>query len=154
MEGREFYAPQSVALDTSGSTPILYVSDTDNNRVLAWKDANGFQSGQKADLQIGQPDLLTTFPGGPGTAYSTGLFRPTGIAVDPSGNLYVADSGNNRVLRYPSPPHRTYGSARPPSTDETPTTPPARSTRKASICRAARPFTVPRSPSTSRGTSG
>src|ERR1039458_9911994 len=103
VEGREFYAPQSVALDTSVSPPILYVSDTDNNRVLAWKDANGFQSGQKADLQIGQPDLLTTFPGGPGTAYSTGLFRPTGIAVDPSGNLYVADSGNNRVLRYPSP---------------------------------------------------
>src|ERR1017187_8051076 len=49
-----------------------------------------------------EPDLLTTFPGGPGSAYSTGLNQPTGIAVY-KGDLYVADSGNNRVLRYPSP---------------------------------------------------
>ena len=102
VEGREFYLPQSVAVDTSVSPPILYVSDTDNNRVLAWKNANSFQNGQFADLQIGQPDLLTTFPGGPGTAYSTGLYRPSGIAVY-KGDLYVADSGNNRVLRYPNP---------------------------------------------------
>jgi uncharacterized protein (TIGR03437 family) len=102
VEGRELYFPQGVALDTSVSPPTLYVSDYFNNRVLAWKDANGFKSGQKADLQIGQPDLLTTFAGGPGTAYSTGLSRPTGIAVY-KGDLYVADSGNNRVLRYPSP---------------------------------------------------
>src|ERR1035438_4394873 len=102
VEGREFYSPQSVAVDTSVSPPILYVSDTQNNRVLAWKNANSFQSGQKADLAIGQPDLLTTFPGGPGTAYSTGLYQPTGIAAY-KGDLYVADSGNNRVLRYPNP---------------------------------------------------
>jgi len=102
VEGREFYGPQSVAVDTSVSPPILYVSDTGNNRVLAWKNANSFQSGQVADLQIGQPDLLTTFPGGPGQTYSTGLFQPTGIAVY-KGDLYVADSGNNRVLRYPNP---------------------------------------------------
>jgi uncharacterized protein (TIGR03437 family) len=102
VEGREFYAPQSMALDTSVSPPILYVSDTDNNRVLAWKNANSFQNGAVANLQIGQPDLLTTFAGGPGTAYSTGLYRPTGIAVY-KGDLYVADSGNNRVLRYPNP---------------------------------------------------
>jgi uncharacterized protein (TIGR03437 family) len=106
VEGREFYYPQGVALDTSVSPPILYVSDTDNNRVLAWKNANSFQSGQFADLAIGQPDLLTTFTGGPvpglPTTYSTGLYRPTGIAVY-KGDLYVADSGNNRVLRYPNP---------------------------------------------------
>jgi uncharacterized protein (TIGR03437 family) len=102
VEGRELYSPQSVAVDTSVSPPIIYVSDTDNNRVLAWKNANSFQSGQFADLAIGQPDLLTTFQGGPGTAYSTGLYRPTGIAVY-KGDLYVADSGNNRVLRYPNP---------------------------------------------------
>jgi uncharacterized protein (TIGR03437 family) len=102
VEGRELYFPQGVAFDTSVSPPILYVSDTNNNRVLAWKNANSFQSGQFADLAIGQPDLLTTFQGGPGTAYSTGLFRPTGITVY-KGDLYVADSGNNRVLRYPNP---------------------------------------------------
>jgi uncharacterized protein (TIGR03437 family) len=109
VEGREFYAPQSVVLDNSISPPHLYVSDYVNNRVLAWKNAATFTSGQAADLAIGQPDLMTTFPSGPsavakGTStYTTGLTRPSGLAVDPNGNLYVADGGNNRVLRYPKP---------------------------------------------------
>lgn len=106
VEGREFYAPQAVALDTSVSPPILYVSDYGNNRVLAWKNAASFSNGQTADMAIGQPDLLTTFAEGPGASgsnYTTGLTRPSGLAVDNNGNLYVADGGNNRVLRYPRP---------------------------------------------------
>ncbi|MEI7714957.1 MAG: hypothetical protein WCI78_02545 [Mycobacterium sp.] len=30
------------------------------------------------------------------------LHGPTGVAVDPAGNLFVADSGNNRLLRLPN----------------------------------------------------
>jgi uncharacterized protein (TIGR03437 family) len=107
VEGREFYAPETVALDNSVSPPILYVSDYVNNRVLAWKNAATFTTGQIADLAIGQPDLLTTFPAGPSavaqkdSSYTTGLFRPSGLAVDTAGNLYVVDGGNNRVLRFP-----------------------------------------------------
>jgi len=33
--------------------------------------------------------------------------RPSGLAVDKNGNLYVADAGNNRVLRYPRPFNQT-----------------------------------------------
>lgn len=103
VEGREFNNPQAVALDMSVSPPILYVADSGNNRVLGWKSATGFSNGAYADLAIGQRDLLSTSPQGPGGDLSTGLSSPVGLTVDAKGNLYVIDAGNNRVLRYPAP---------------------------------------------------
>jgi sugar lactone lactonase YvrE len=107
VEGRELYQPQGIAVDNSVSPPIVYVADTGNNRVLAWKNAASFSNGAKADLVIGQPDFFSTAAYGPGTTFSTGLNTPTGLAVR-NGDLYVVDSGNNRVLRYdfehPIPP--------------------------------------------------
>jgi len=94
------YSPRGVALDTSGATPILYVADTGNNRVLGWKNATSstLTNLQNPDLVIGQPNSYTTLP-----SINGGLNQPTGLLVDAKGNLYVADSGNNRVLRYPTP---------------------------------------------------
>jgi uncharacterized protein (TIGR03437 family) len=112
VEGREFYNPSGIALDTSATPPILYVSDTRNNRVLAWKNAASFTNGKPADLVIGQNDFFSTAANGPvrgtASAFSTGLAAPTGIAVD-QGDLYIADSGNNRVLRFRKPFNTTQG---------------------------------------------
>jgi uncharacterized protein (TIGR03437 family) len=102
VEGRELYSPQGIAVDNSTSPPMVYVADTGNNRVLAWKNAASFSNGATADLVIGQPDKYSTVPYGPTTTFSTGLNAPTGLAVYKS-DLYVVDSGNNRVLRYPKP---------------------------------------------------
>ena len=57
VEGRELFNPRGVALDLSTNPPGLYVSDTGNNRVLAFRSALGFPNGQKADFVLGQPDL-------------------------------------------------------------------------------------------------
>ncbi len=103
VEGREFYSPLGVALDTSASPPIVYVADTYNDRVLAWKNSAAFNNGDLADLVIGQTDLYSTSRGGPGTTLSSGLFLPVAVAVDGKGNLYVSDAGNNRIVRYPAP---------------------------------------------------
>ncbi len=101
-------APFAVAVDYSQQPFALYISDTANNRVLGWKDAVRFRNGDPADLVIGQPDLRTAIA----NVDSLGSLNPTrtslsasrGIAVDPAtGTLYVADSGNNRVLRFPRP---------------------------------------------------
>lgn len=103
VEGREFDSPQGIAIDASSNPPILYVVDTGNNRVLAWKNAFGFTKGDAADQVIGQRDFLTTAPQGPGADLSTGLYQPVAAVTDASGNLYVVDAGNNRILRYPVP---------------------------------------------------
>jgi uncharacterized protein (TIGR03437 family) len=104
VEGRELFNPTGIALDTSVTPPRIYVADTGNNRVLAWKDAVGFTNGTPADLVIGQRDFFSTGANGPGITggLSTGFAAPTGLAVD-QGDLYVADSGNNRILRFRKP---------------------------------------------------
>ncbi|HYA17525.1 MAG TPA: hypothetical protein VEF06_08675, partial [Bryobacteraceae bacterium] len=112
VEGREFDFTASssidagIAVDLNSTPPHLYVADTYNNRILGYKDLRSVQSGQKADIVIGQPDfqhVLVNYPTNTSTPNSSGLFAPTGLVVDPAGNLYVADTGNGRVLRFPTP---------------------------------------------------
>ena len=56
---------------------------------------------------IGQLNGLTglaNFPtGDPAKPAANSLNSPSGLALDASGNLWVADSGNGRVLRFPAP---------------------------------------------------
>ena len=104
-------SPYKIAVDYSQSPFALYVSDTNNHRVLVWRDVVRFATGGAADLVIGQPDLVTALPNvdtrGTFIPSSTSLTAPRGIMVDDRGTLYVADSGNSRVLRYPRPVSQT-----------------------------------------------
>ena len=122
VEGRELDRPQAIAFDTSGSTPILYVVDSVNNRVLGYNNlASLAVCGVGSPLSCGVANLVIgsqsptsfqyTLPGGPGNPGSSnfGLNFPTSAAVDASGNLYVLDAGNNRILRYPAPFKQTSG---------------------------------------------
>ena len=102
VEGRELFSPAGVALDSSVTPPRIYVADMLNNRVLAWKDAVGFKNGAPADKVIGQLDFFSTGLNSTGHSTSAGFFYPTGLAVD-QGDLYVADSGHNRILRFRKP---------------------------------------------------
>ncbi len=109
--GRELATPQGMAIDTAADPKILYVADTGNNRILAWRNSAQFSNGAPADLIIGQPDRFSTNCGGPNRSSScggansdsAGLYNPTGLAVDGQHNLYVVDSNNNRILRFLDP---------------------------------------------------
>ncbi|HUA83193.1 MAG TPA: hypothetical protein VMB85_04995 [Bryobacteraceae bacterium] len=111
VEGRELFSPSSIAFDSSVTPPILYIADTSNNRVLAYQNPFALSNcGLNnptcgfANLVIGQQNLTGTLPGGPNApGLSIGFYQPTGIAVDGSGNVYVADQQNNRILRFPAP---------------------------------------------------
>ena len=101
VQGVEFYSPTGVAVDSRSGQVHVYVSDTLNSRVLAWQDAKAYQIGDPPSLVLGQPAAQYSKPYGIG---SKGFNGPLGIAVDPTtGNLYVADTGSNRVLRFPAP---------------------------------------------------
>lgn len=82
----------------------LYAADPNNNRVLGWNDAAGFADGAAADLEIGQNDFLSsTCNQGESEPSAASLCHPNGVAADAAGNLYVADTTNNRVLMFATP---------------------------------------------------
>jgi sugar lactone lactonase YvrE len=92
--------PQFVAVDQVGKH--LFISDTDNHRVLGYKSLTTLVTGQAADIVIGQPDFVSGNCNFNGVTPQS-LCNPTGIAVDSSGNLYVSDFSNNRVLEFNAP---------------------------------------------------
>lgn len=77
--------PSGVAVDASGN---LYIADTNNNRIRKW--ANGTVS-----TVAGNGEEL--FAGDGGAASAASLDQPSGLAVDATGNLYIADRNNQRV---------------------------------------------------------
>jgi sugar lactone lactonase YvrE len=91
-------APSAYAFDSDGN---LYVSDTGNCRVMVFHPL--FTDGEVAATVIGQPDANTACGSG---ASANSLGHAGGLAFDHAGNLWVADSGNSRVLRF-KPPFKT-----------------------------------------------
>lgn len=107
VEGREVNQPYGIAFDYTSDPPRVFIADTGNNRVLGYRSIQRMRLGETADLVIGQPDLSTTvvnYPtGSANTPTQTGLYTPFGVAVDAEGNVWVADSNNGRLVRFPKP---------------------------------------------------
>ncbi len=102
VDAKGFNGLAFLAIDTSTTPNRLYVADGANNRVLGYKDVTTFTNGGGADLVIGQPDFISGASDNGGVSAES-LSQPAGLAVDVSGNLYVADQSNNRVLEYNTP---------------------------------------------------
>ncbi|HYW43818.1 MAG TPA: hypothetical protein VE959_13230 [Bryobacteraceae bacterium] len=77
---------ETVVLDRSGN-PII--ADPDNE-VVVRVNANG-------QISVLAGNGIMGFSGDNGPAIHASLNTPKGVAVDASGNLYIADSGNNRI---------------------------------------------------------
>ena len=99
--------PVGVSLDSSGD---LVVGDQANNRVLEYNQPLAPANVTAAEV-FGQGTDQTDFvdsncangaPGNPAVS-ATGMCDPSGVAMDVSGNLYAADTSNNRVLQFDQP---------------------------------------------------
>ena len=80
--------PDGVAVDSSGN---LFIADSINNRIRK-VDTSGNISTVAGDGTQG-------FSGDGGPATSAQLFFPTGVALDSSGNLFIADLNNHRIRK-------------------------------------------------------
>ena len=81
------YSPSDVTVDSVGN---VYIADTENHRIR----------------RVAPDGIISTFAGrwnefsgDGGPATEAGLDTPSGIAVDRSGNVFIADTGNNRIRR-------------------------------------------------------
>lgn len=87
--------PRSVSMDPSGT---LWVADTGNHRVLGFKNAAGLGGGSAAVIVLGQTSFNAQSSGVSQTKFDT----PSGVFADTVGDLWVSDTGNNRILRFAS----------------------------------------------------
>jgi sugar lactone lactonase YvrE len=84
--------PQAVAVAPDGS---VYVSDAANSRIRRIAPDGVIQT--VAGSGPGSGEGGAGFAGDGGPAEQAKLFSPAGLAFDTLGQLYVSDSGNNRV---------------------------------------------------------
>jgi RHS repeat-associated protein len=102
--------PSGIAVDKAGD---LFIADTVNSRIQEVPATTGTQYG----ISMTAGDMYTiagnssgnygsSGDGGPGT--SALLSDPFGVAVDSAGNVYIADSVNNRIQEVAAAAHTQY----------------------------------------------
>jgi len=81
-----FYLPEGLAIDKAGN---LYVADCYNNMIRKISPG-GIVSTVAGNVKKGSKD---------GKGKTASFSHPDGLAVDRSGNVYVADVGNNKIRK-------------------------------------------------------
>jgi len=108
-------APGGVAVDSSGN---LYIADTTNQMVAMVASSAcysscplGLASTSTGDIYAVAGTGTASYTGDGGGAATTTLNAPAAVAVDSSGNVFIADTTNNRVRMVPASSGTFFGQA-------------------------------------------
>ena len=96
VSGADLYYPTEVAVDGAGN---LYIADSNDNRIRKVTAATGDISTVAGSGTECSPSTATCGDGGSATDSGVDLSYPNGVAVDGAGNVYIADSGDNRIRK-------------------------------------------------------
>jgi sugar lactone lactonase YvrE len=92
--------PYAIALDAAGN---LYIADSANHRIRAVCAGSGPLPGVACPaagvINTVAGNGTDAFGGDQGPAIDAELYAPSGVAVDPAGNLYIADTQNFRIRK-------------------------------------------------------
>lgn len=100
----ELNQPESVAVDAGGN---LYIADTSNDRIREVAATGHLQYGiamRAGDIYTIAGDGTAGFSGDGGDATGAELSAPEGVALDHRGDLFIADTYNNRIREIPAGP--------------------------------------------------
>ncbi len=93
--------PNDVSVDAFGQ---LIVADSANHRLIVFNKPLESSTPSRTLGQLDSASANSPNHGLPGEATDAdGLWGPTGVAFDASHNMYIADTTNNRVLRFDTP---------------------------------------------------
>jgi sugar lactone lactonase YvrE len=90
--------PYDVKFDSSGN---LWVDDASNSRILEFKAP--LSTDESASLVLGEPNFGTTYYASGGSLNGSVLAVPEGMAFDSSGNLWVSDTVDARIVEFKAP---------------------------------------------------
>jgi sugar lactone lactonase YvrE len=88
--------PYGVAVDSYGN---IYIADAGHHRIRKVDSSSGMIS---TIAGTGTDGFSHGYSGDGGPATSAQLYLPRGVAVDSSGNIYIADNGNHRIRKVDS----------------------------------------------------
>jgi hypothetical protein len=91
--GADLNQPFGVAVDGAGN---LYIADANDNRIRKVTVAGILSTVAGTGTACGSTTAKCG-DGGPDTASGANLSYPNGVSVDGGGNIYIADSSNNRI---------------------------------------------------------
>ena len=96
--------PFSVTVSSNGT---VFVADSSNHRVLRFDHAVAIGNGGAASSVLGQVNFTANTP----ALTSSGMARPTGVALDANGALWVTEYDNHRLIRFDKAATAAFGAS-------------------------------------------